>query len=285
MRKEGKKMEEQFNKPAQIIPKNIQAGITKATMPLGKMIMLGMLAGSFIALGGAASSVAAHNVSNVGLARLIMGAIFPVGLMMIVLVGGELFTGNCMIVMAVMDKKAVWTGYVRNLIVVYFSNLAGALIIDVLLLFSGQLEYSSGMMGAFAIKVAYGKVTISPLAGFTSGVLCNMLVCLAILMALAARDAAGKMLAVFFPIFAFVISGYEHCVANMYYIFMGILAKTNADYVQAAKELYGYTDGDLNKLTVVGSLKNFVPVTLGNIVGGAILIGAACYLVQKQKSE
>ena len=278
-------MEEQFNKPAQIIPKNIQAGITKATMPLGKMIMLGMLAGSFIALGGAASSVAAHNVSNVGLARLIMGAIFPVGLMMIVLVGGELFTGNCMIVMAVMDKKAVWTGYVRNLIVVYFSNLAGALIIDVLLLFSGQLEYSSGMMGAFAIKVAYGKVTISPLAGFTSGVLCNMLVCLAILMALAARDAAGKMLAVFFPIFAFVISGYEHCVANMYYIFMGILAKTNADYVQAAKELYGYTDGDLNKLTVVGSLKNFVPVTLGNIVGGAILIGAACYLVQKQKSE
>lgn len=285
MRKEGKKMEEQFNKPAQIIQKNIQAGITKATMPLGKMIMLGMLAGSFIALGGAASSVAAHNVSNVGLARLIMGAIFPVGLMMIVLVGGELFTGNCMIVMAVMDKKAVWTGYVRNLIVVYFSNLAGALIIDVLLLFSGQLEYSSGMMGAFAIKVAYGKVTISPLAGFTSGVLCNMLVCLAILMALAARDAAGKMLAVFFPIFAFVISGYEHCVANMYYIFMGILAKTNADYVQAAKELYGYTDGDLNKLTVVGSLKNFVPVTLGNIVGGAILIGAACYLVQKQKSE
>lgn len=278
-------MEEQFNKPAQIIQKNIQAGITKATMPLGKMIMLGMLAGSFIALGGAASSVAAHNVSNVGLARLIMGAIFPVGLMMIVLVGGELFTGNCMIVMAVMDKKAVWTGYVRNLIVVYFSNLAGALIIDVLLLFSGQLEYSSGMMGAFAIKVAYGKVTISPLAGFTSGVLCNMLVCLAILMALAARDAAGKMLAVFFPIFAFVISGYEHCVANMYYIFMGILAKTNADYVQAAKELYGYTDGDLNKLTVVGSLKNFVPVTLGNIVGGAILIGAACYLVQKQKSE
>lgn len=278
-------MEEQFNKPVQIIQKNIQAGITKTTLPTWKMILLGMLAGGFIALGGAASSVAAHNVSNVGLARLIMGAIFPVGLMMIVLVGGELFTGNCMIVMAVLDKKAALGGYVRNLVIVYFSNLVGALIIDVLLLFSGQLDYSSGMMGAFAIKVAYGKVLLSPLTGFTSGILCNMLVCLAILMALAARETAGKIWAVFFPIFAFVISGYEHCVANMYYIFMGILAKTNSHYVQAAKELYGYTDGDLDKLSVVGSLKNFIPVTLGNIVGGAILIGAACYIVQKQKSE
>ncbi len=278
-------MEDFLNKPAQIVEKQIQAGVTKANMPVGKMILLGMLAGGFIALGGAASNVAAHDVANVGLARMIMGAIFPVGLLMIILVGGELFTGNCMISMAVIDKKVTPLAFAKNLVIIYFSNMIGALIIDTLLFFSGHLDYTGGKMGAFAIRVAMNKISLEPVTAFTSGILCNILVCLAILMALAAKDVAGKVWAVFFPIFAFVIAGYEHCVANMYYIFIGLMAKMDSSYVEKAKELYGYTTKDLDKLSVAESLNNFIPVTIGNIIGGAIFVGAACYFAQRQKTE
>ena len=125
--------------------------------------------------------------------------------MIIVFVGGELFTGNCLIVMDVVGKKVTWFECIRNLIVVYFSNLIGALIIDTLIYFSGNLDYTGGLLGAYAIKVAVGKVGISPLKGITSGILCNILVCIAILMAVAATDIVGKVWAIFFPIMAFVI--------------------------------------------------------------------------------
>ena len=175
-------MEQHFNTPAEVIDNNMKAGEGKAHLPLGKMILLGIMAGAFIALGGATSSTAAHAIDNVGLARFVAGIIFPVGLMIIVFVGGELFTGNCLIVMDVVGKKVTWFECIRNLIVVYFSNLIGALIIDTLIYFSGNLDYTGGLLGAYAIKVAVGKVGISPLKGITSGILCNILVCIAILM-------------------------------------------------------------------------------------------------------
>ena len=193
-------MEQHFNTPAEVIDNNMKAGEGKAHLPLGKMILLGIMAGAFIALGGATSSTAAHAIDNVGLARFVAGIIFPVGLMIIVFVGGELFTGNCLIVMDVVGKKVTWFECIRNLIVVYFSNLIGALIIDTLIYFSGNLDYTGGLLGAYAIKVAVGKVGISPLKGITSGILCNILVCIAILMAAAATDIVGKIWAIFFPI-------------------------------------------------------------------------------------
>lgn len=214
-------MEQHFNTPAEVIDNNMKAGEGKAHLPLGKMILLGIMAGAFIALGGATSSTAAHAIDNVGLARFVAGIIFPVGLMIIVFVGGELFTGNCLIVMDVVGKKVTWFECIRNLIVVYFSNLIGALIIDTLIYFSGNLDYTGGLLGAYAIKVAVGKVGISPLKGITSGILCNILVCIAILMAAAATDIVGKVWAIFFPIMAFVVGGFEHCVANMFYIPVG----------------------------------------------------------------
>lgn len=128
-------MEQHFNTPAEVIDNNMKAGEGKAHLPLGKMILLGIMAGAFIALGGATSSTAAHAIDNVGLARFVAGIIFPVGLMIIVFVGGELFTGNCLIVMDVVGKKVTWFECIRNLIVVYFSNLIGALIIDTLIYF------------------------------------------------------------------------------------------------------------------------------------------------------
>ena len=151
-------MEQHFNTPAEVIDNNMKAGEGKAHLPLGKMILLGIMAGAFIALGGATSSTAAHAIDNVGLARFVAGIIFPVGLMIIVFVGGELFTGNCLIVMDVVGKKVTWFECIRNLIVVYFSNLIGALIIDTLIYFSGNLDYTGGLLGAYAIKVAVGKV-------------------------------------------------------------------------------------------------------------------------------
>ena len=154
-------MNNHFNTPAETIELNMKACENKTALPLGKMILLGIMAGAFIALGGAASSTAAHAIENVGLARAMAGMIFPVGLMLIVFLGGELFTGNCLIVMDVFAKRTTWKGLMYNLVVVYFSNLIGALIIDTLLVFSGNLNYSGGLLGAYTIKVAVGKLAVT----------------------------------------------------------------------------------------------------------------------------
>jgi formate/nitrite transporter len=277
-----KVMNEHMNAPAEVIEANINAGVTKANLPLGRMILLGMMAGAFIAIGGASSNVAVHTVSDVGLARTLAGCIFPVGLILIVLIGGELFTGNCLMIMGVLDKKFKAVQMIRNLVVVYLSNLVGALIVDVLVFYSGQYDYTGGALGAYTIKVALSKSVLPFGKAFVSGIMCNVLVCGAILTAAAAKDIAGKILAIFFPIWAFVVAGYEHCVANMYYIPAGILAATNADYAAKAEELYGITADQCASLSVGGLLHNLIPVTLGNIVGGAVLMGCMCFLIYRK---
>lgn len=275
-------MEKHFNSPAEVIEVNMKAGEGKASLPLLKMMILGIMAGAFIALGGATSNTAVHAVTNVGLARTLAGAIFPVGLMMIVFVGGELFTGNCLLFMDVIGKKVTVRACVRNLLVVYFSNLIGALIVDFLIYYSGNLDYSGGLLGAYTIKVAVGKIAISPLKGITSGILCNILVCIAILMAAASTDIVGKIWGIFFPILAFVVGGFEHCVANMFYIPAGMLAAQNPEYVAKAQEAYGLTAEQIGNLTVLNSLHNFIPVTLGNILGGMVFVGLPCFLIYKK---
>ncbi|MDD5999251.1 MAG: formate/nitrite transporter family protein [Lachnospiraceae bacterium] len=268
-----------MNNPKEIIEANMNGAVNKATLPLARMIVLGMMAGMFIALGGAISNTAVHDIANVGLARTLAGVIFPVGLLMIILVGGELFTGNCLMIMATMNKRIKVSGLIRNLIVVYFANLIGSLIIDVLIFYSGNLDYTGGALGAYTIKVALGKVNIAPGKAVVSGILCNFLVCMAILMAGSAKDVIGKIFATWFPIFAFVIGGFEHIVANMFYIPTGILAATNPDYVAKAEELYGITADQLSALDLGGLLHNFIPVTIGNILGGMIFIGCTLYFI------
>ena len=277
--------EQHFNTPAEVISATLEGGKRKAQLPFGKMVLLGIMAGAFIALGGATSSTAVHNISNVGLARALAGCIFPVGLMMIVFVGGELFTGDCLMVMDVMCGKVSWKDCVRSLCVVYLSNLIGALIIDVLLFYSGNLDYTDGLLGAYTIKVAIGKISITPIKGIASGILCNILVCIAVLMAGAASDIAGKVWAIFFPIMAFVVGGFEHCVANMFYIPAGILAASNPTYAAKAQEVYGITAEQLSQLNVLNSLHNFIPVTVGNIIGGMVFVGIPCYLIQSKKKK
>ena len=272
-----------MNSPAEIVEANVKSGEGKGNLPLGRMILMGIMAGAFIAIGGATSSTAAHAIENVGVARAVAGAIFPVGLMLVVFMGAELFTGNCLMVTSVMDKKITWAQAIRNLVVVYFSNLIGALIVDVLLVYSGNLNYTGGLLGAYTIKVAVGKVAITPIQGITSGILCNVLVCFAVLMAVAAKDIAGKVWAIFFPIWAFVIGGFEHCVANMFYIPAGMMAAGNPDYVAKAIDAYGLTMEQIEGLTVVGSLANFIPVTIGNIIGGMLFVGVPMYLIHRKR--
>ena len=268
-----------MNNPKEIIEANMNGAVNKANLPLARMIVLGLMAGMFIALGGAISNTAVHDIANVGLARTLAGVIFPVGLLMIILVGGELFTGNCLMIMATMNKRIKVSGLIRNLVIVYFSNLIGSLIIDVLIFYSGNLDYTGGALGAYTIKVALGKVNITPGKAVVSGILCNFLVCMAILMAGSAKDVIGKIFATWFPIFAFVIGGFEHIVANMFYIPTGILAATNPDYVAKAEELYGITADQLSALDLGGLLHNFIPVTIGNILGGMIFIGCTLYFI------
>ena len=186
-------MENSFYTPSEVIKSNIKSAVAKANLPLAKMILLGLMAGAFIAFGGAASSVAAHGVADVGLARSIAGAIFPVGLMLVVFTGSELFTGNSLMIMAVIDKKITLLKMIRNLVVVYFANFIGALIIDVLVFLSGQFDFSGGGLGAYTIKVALAKTSIAPVTAVISGILCNILVCLAIVLAGTAKDSIGRI--------------------------------------------------------------------------------------------
>ena len=272
-----------YNTPAEVMELNMKGAEGKASLPLCKMILLGILAGAFIAIGGAASSTASHGISDVGLARIVSGLIFPVGLIMTVLLGAELFTGNCLMVMSALDKRIRWSALLRNLIVVYFSNFAGALIVDVLLLLSGNLNYSGGLLGAYTIKIAVAKTAIPPVQAIASGILCNILVCIAVLLAAAAKDVTGKIMGIFFPICAFVICGFEHCVANMFYIPMGMMAAGNPDYVAAAKEAYGLTAEQIAGLNIGGLTQNLIPVTIGNMVGGMLCVGVILYVIYRKK--
>ena len=270
--------------PPQIVAANMNAAKGKTELPLGRMILLGIFAGMFIAGGASASSLAMHAISNVGLARLVAGAIFPVGLMMIVLVGGELFTGDCLMIMGCVHGKFSVSKMVKVLIVVYLSNLVGSLIFAGLVYASGQYNYTNGMLGAFTIKVALGKVNLSFGAAVASGILCNIFVCMAVLMATAARDISGKIWGIFFPILTFIVSGYEHCVANMYYIPAGIFAKASSTYASLAMESYGYTTLQLDSLNWANFVvKNLIPITIGNILGGMVFVGLPLYLIHRQK--
>lgn len=272
-----------FQTITEVIEQNIQNGIKKTNLTTKKLILLGIAAGFFIGIGAEASSLAMHGISNVGLARTVAGAVFPIGLMLIVLLGGELFTGNCLISMAVYDKKAKLKGMIRNLTIVYISNFIGAALMAWMINNCGQLNFSDGGAGAFTIKVALGKVGIDPMQAIVSGILCNVLVCLAIFMAATAKDVAGKCIAIFFPIFVFVISGFEHCVANMYYIPAGIFAAQNPLYAAKATELYGITAEQLSGLNFGTIFSNLIPVTIGNIIGGMVFVGLLYWYLYRKK--
>lgn len=277
-------MEKNYFTQSEIIENTINDYTHKANYSVIKMALYGILAGLCIALGAQGSLLAIHNIADPGVAKVVAGVVFPVGLMFIVLIGGQLFTGNCLLFMAGWDKKISWAKIAKNLAIIWVTNLIGALFIAVMCYFSGQFDFNHGALGAYTIKNAVAKANVVPFQGFLSGILCNIVVCAAILVAASAKDVAGKVLGVFFPIFVFVISGFEHCIANAYYLPAGFLAARNSEYVEIAKEVYHITEEQISSLTVSNAfLNNLIPVTIGNIIGGGIIISGIMFLCHRSK--
>ena len=239
-----------------------------------KVFVLAIFAGMFIGFGAAGSSLAVHNIDNVGVARLVAGVVFPVGLMMVLLTGAELFTGNCLFIMGTVEKKFSVATLVKILVLVYLGNFVGGVLLSGMILASGQWDYTAGLLGAYTIKVAAGKAVIPFGKAIISGILCNILVAGAVFMAVCAKDIIGKLFCAFFPIMLFVVCGFEHCVANMYYIPAGIMAASNDNYVNVAMEKYGMTAEQIAAINWQNFfVTNQIPVTIGNIIGGMVFIG------------
>ena len=257
-----------FNSPKELTAAYSAAGAAKTKKSAVDLFVLGILAGALIALGCAATNTAAHGVADVGLARTICGLLFPFGLCMVIVTGAELFTGNSLIVISVLDKKATLSGMLRNWALVYIGNFVGAALVAASCAAFGQLNYSGGLLAVYTIRIAAAKCIIPFANGVGLGVLCNVLVCLGVLMAFAAKDAAGRLLGAFIPVSYFVICGFEHCVANMYYISAGIFAAMNPAYSALAAQ----AGIDLSVLTLRNFLMtNLLPVTVGNILGGGLM--------------
>jgi formate/nitrite transporter len=261
--------------PKEVLEYTEETGYQKAFMPFRRSALLAFLAGLFIALASVGSNVIAYGIENTGMAKYLAGLIFPAGLILVVVAGAELFTGNNLISVAVLSKRVKPGKYLSNLVLLWVGNLAGSVFVAILIYLSGQLDFSGGLLGAYTVKVGVIKTSMSFTELFTSGILCNILVCLAVWMAYAAKDIAGKSIAIFFPIWLFIASGYEHSVANMYYLSAALLAKLNPIYVTLAQTDYGLTADSLSNLTISGMLfTNLIPVTLGNLAGGALFVGA-----------
>ena len=247
----------------EILEKVSDSGIAKAEGKTLRLLIWALLAGAYIAFGAQASQMVSFNLladsSSLGVGRLVSAAVFPVGLMMVVLCGAELFTGNCLMIIGVLDRKIRISGMLRNWVLVYLGNFLGALLVVALMKSTGLWETGSGLLGASVIKTAQAKVV--------RGILCNWLVCLAVWMSTGARETVSKIFAIWFCIGLFVISGFEHSIANMYFIPAGIAAAADSGLAQLA-------GCDVSVLTVGNFLiKNLLPVTLGNILGGGLFVG------------
>ena len=233
--------------------------------------MLGIAAGAMISFGAQGSLIATTGTDAIsfGLAKLLAGIVFSTGLMMIVLTGAELFTGNVLICFSLLEKKTTFQKFLRNWTLVYIGNIIGALIVSGLIFISSSYHGPNEALGVLGLKVAYGKVNLTPIQAFTSGILCNWLVCLAVWMAMASKDVAGKILAIVFPITTFVMAGYEHCVANMFFLSNGYFIKHSASVAIAS----GLSAEQLANLNISSFIfDSFIPVTLGNIAGAFLFV-------------
>ena len=260
--------------PPQIAEKVENVGVAKAHLRTLPTFMLGVLAGGFIGLGGLYFMlVMADAQLSFGVARVLGGTVFSLGLILVVVGGAELFTGNNLLVMAWADRKITTMEMLRNWAIVFVSNAVGAIGLAVVVYLSHHAAMNQGAVGIAYIKVAAAKVSLPFWEAFFKGVLCNLLVCLAVWMALAGHSVVDKAIAIVFPISAFVAAGFEHSVANMYFIPLGILLK---DDVAAPAGV------NVAALDWGGFIHNLVPVTLGNIVGGSVMVALVYYLIYRR---
>jgi len=262
--------------PGEMATRAEYVGVRKAETSALTMFTLAILAGAFIALGAvfATNTAAGSSTLPFGVAKLLTGLVFCLGLILVVVGGAELFTGNNLIVMAWASGKVSGRALVRNWVIVYAGNFVGSFGTALLVLWSKQYTFGGGAVGETALKIAAGKTSLDFFQAMALGVLCNALVCLAVWLTFSARSTIDKIAAIIFPITAFVAAGFEHSVANMYFVPYGLLIKSfdPAFVAETGLELSNLTWGNF-------LLNNLLPVTIGNIIGGAVLVAAIYWSV------
>ena len=244
-------------------------GVAKATSPWLSLFVLGVMAGAYIGFGGLFSASVTFDMSpslGLGLKKLVTGAAFSLGLMLVVIAGAELFTGNNLMVSSVVTGRTTWQKVLAKWGLVYCANFLGSILLALLFYGSGLWKTGNGALGVVALKTAYAKVHLGAGEAFVRAIGCNWLVCLAVWMALAARQTISKIFAIFFPIMGFVAIGFEHCVANMYFIPVGIFLSRWAGLAPEGIDVSTITWGAF-------VVKNLIPVTIGNVIGGGVFVG------------
>jgi formate transporter len=262
--------------PAEIALLVQTRGVTKAGASTVTTLVLGVVAGAFISLGALFSTVVlTRSTLGEGPTRLLAGAAFSLGLILVVVAGAELFTGNNLIVMSWVSRKITLSRLLRNWAIVYVGNAAGALSVVGLVYLSDWWTLADHSIGATALSIAASKAGLSFAAAFVRGILANALVCLAVWLATAGRSLTDKVLAIMFPISAFVAAGFEHSIANLYFLPMGLLLSNHPTVVEAAQ----LPSDRLAGLDAAGLLTNITAATLGNVVGGGVLVGLVYWFV------
>jgi len=257
--------------PKEIAERVEKIGVAKARLPLISMLMLGVLAGAFIGLG-ALYFVLIKSDASLGFAtsQLLGGLAFSLGLILVVVAGAELFTGNNLLAMAWADSKITTFELLKNWTIVCCANFIGAAGLALLVFFSGHAEMNNGAIADEYVKIATAKCTMPFWTAFFNGILCNVLVCLAVWMALAGRSVIDKVVVIVFPISAFVAAGFEHSIANMYIIPLAMLLET-----------FGNTVPNTPAITWLGFFSNLVPVVLGNLIGGSVLVALIYHVIYR----
>jgi formate/nitrite transporter len=270
--------------PPAMAARAIDAGVKKAALDPISTFMLAILAGAFIAMGAlfATTVIAGGAGLPYGVVRLLAGLAFTLGLIMVVVAGSELFTGNNLIVMAFLSGRVPLSGLVRNWIVVYAGNFVGAVLTAYLVFLSRQFTFGNGVIGLTMLNIGEAKTSLDFIQAIALGIACNALVCIAVWMCFSARSTVDKILAIIPPIAAFVAAGFEHSIANMYFIPIALFVK----YMGSPHFFDGIqkTPADFPHLTWGNFfIANLLPVTIGNIIGGAIMVGVMYWLIYLRK--
>jgi formate/nitrite transporter len=263
--------------PPAMARKAEEVGEAKAAMPAAEIFVLAVLAGAFIAMGAifATTTMSGGEGMPYGVERLLGGLTFSLGLVLVVVAGAELFTGNNLIVMAWASRRVTTARFAGNLVLVYVGNFVGALLTAAFMILTDQYTFGGGAVGREALGIAVAKTDLGFIQAVALGAFCNALVCLAVWLTYSARTTADKILAVIPPIAAFVASGFEHSIANMYFIPIGLFIKADDAWVAQAGDL-----PDLSGLTWSAFLfDNLLPVTIGNLIGGTVMVGALYWFV------
>ena len=269
-----------------LVPKDMASkaeviGVAKVKLGPLRMLALSILAGAFIALGAIFATTVTTGAAGVlpfGVSKLLSGLVFCLGLILVVGAGAELFTGNNLIVMAWASGKVSTAALMRNWVIVYIGNFLGSILTALLIVASRQYTFGNGAIGQNALNIAQGKLGYDFIQAVALGILCNALVCLAVWLAIGARSATDKILAIIFPISAFVAAGFEHSVANMYFVPVALLIKSGAG--ESFWTAIGSAPAAYEGLTWGGFLvNNLLPVTIGNIIGGSVMVGAVYWFI------